>query len=37
MWLEEMAAVCSTVLLADYAMRMDNRLSVLQGNVANEG
>src|SRR4029077_17876511 len=28
-----MAAVCSTVLLADYGMRMHNRLSVLQGNT----
>jgi hypothetical protein len=28
-----MAAVCSTVLLADYGMRMHNRLSIFQGNV----
>lgn len=31
-----MAAVCSTVFLADYGMRVHSRLSVLQGDVANE-
>jgi len=31
-----MAAVCSAVLLADYGMRVHNRLSVLQGDVTNE-
>src|SRR6202030_2533803 len=31
-----MAAVCRTVLLADDGMRMHNRLSVLQGDVANQ-
>ena len=36
MCLEQMAAVCGTVLLPDYGMRMHNRFSVLQGNVANE-
>jgi hypothetical protein len=36
MCLEQMATVGGTVLPANYGMRVHNRLSVLQGDVANE-
>jgi hypothetical protein len=36
MGFQQMAAMCSTVLLADRGMRIHNRPSVLQGNFANK-
>jgi hypothetical protein len=34
--LQQMAAVCSTVLLADHGMRMYNRFSIFEGNIADD-